>query len=272
MFGVLGLPGFALAALVWFTLREPRRSSVLTASSDGTTPSSFECASSVESIERPEFRTVAVGLWANITFRHLLFSYAVMSFFSYGILQWQATFLIRSYGLKTGELGTWLAAVYGVGGALGTYFGGAWASSAGSGKEPLQFRYMAGVYAGFGLVTAFIYLTSNYFLAFGLMGLAAVVGSIPSGPLFAAVQTLVSPRMRATSMAIFYLFTHLIGMGLGPLAAGALSDALRPWVGEQSLRYALLAFCPGYMWGGWHFWHASKTVLRDLEAAQQNFV
>jgi hypothetical protein len=58
----------------------------------------------------------------------------------------------------------------------------------------------------------------------------------------------------------------LIGMGLGPLAAGAMSDALRPLVGEESLRYALLALCPGYLWAGWHLWQASTTVNRDLEA------
>jgi hypothetical protein len=43
-----------------------------------------------------------------------------------------------------------------------------------------------------------------------------------------------------------------------------LSDALHPLLGEESLRYALLALCPGYAWAGWHLWRASKTVTRDL--------
>jgi hypothetical protein len=72
--------------------------------------------------------------------------------------------------------------------------------------------------------------------------------------------------MRATAIAMIYLFANLIGMGLGPLVAGMLSDALRPVVGEESLRYALLALCPGYFWAGWHFWQASATVSRDLAA------
>ena len=55
-------------------------------------------------------------------------------------------------------------------------------------------------------------------------------------------------------------------MGLGPLAVGVLSDALRPLFAEESLRYALLVMCPGYLWGAWYLWRASKTVARDLEA------
>lgn len=96
------------------------------------------------------------------------------------------------------------------------------------------------------------------------MGLAVVASSTTIGPLLAAIQTLVPPRMRATSIAVTYLFANLIGMGLGPLAAGALSDALRPLFGEESLRYALLALCPGYLWCGWHSWQASRTVTRDI--------
>lgn len=70
--------------------------------------------------------------------------------------------------------------------------------------------------------------------------------------------------MRSTSVAIIYLFANLIGVGLGPLAVGMLSDALRALLGHESLRYALLALCPGYAWGSWHLWRASKSVAGEL--------
>jgi MFS family permease len=72
--------------------------------------------------------------------------------------------------------------------------------------------------------------------------------------------------MRATSVALIYLVANLIGVGFGPLVAGFLSDALRPFVGEESLRYALLALCPGYVWAAWHLWRASLSIRRDLES------
>jgi hypothetical protein len=61
---------------------------------------------------------------------------------------------------------------------------------------------------------------------------------------------------------------NLIGMGLGPLAAGALSDSLQPHVGGESLRYALLILCPGYFFAAYHLWRASSTVAHDVSAAQ----
>jgi MFS family permease len=85
-----------------------------------------------------------------------------------------------------------------------------------------------------------------------------------TGPAFAVINTLVPERMRATAIALIYLFANLIGMGLGPWATGALSDFLRPWAGEESLRYALLALSPGTAWMAVHFWKASKSVGSDL--------
>jgi len=189
-----------------------------------------------------------------------------MTFFGTGILQWQPAFLIRSYGLKTGELDTWFAVIYGLGGMLGTYCGGELASRLAMNNERLQLKAMAALYSAFAALSAFIYIAPNYYWALGLMALAAIAGATTNGPLFAIIQTLVPDRMRAVAVATIYLFANLVGVGLGPLVAGALSDGLRPLVGEESLRYALLALCPGYLWGGWHLWQASKTVSRDLHA------
>src|SRR5690606_21609112 len=91
-------------------------------------------------------------------------------------------------------------------------------------------------------------------------------GNMCQGPILATIQTLVPAHMRAMSLALLYFIGNLVGMGLGPLAAGALSDALRPWAGEESLRYALFIFCPGHLWAAWHLWRASQTVVLDVAA------
>jgi MFS family permease len=256
-FMILGLPGLGLSVLTWFTLKEPR------GGKSGMVSRTAELSPA-----QPSMKEVCVTLWANRTFRHLLFCFSVMSFFGYGILQWQPAFFIRSFGLQTGELGTWFAVIYGLGGLLGTCWGGEWASRRAAHNEGLQLKVMAVAYCIFAVISALIYLSSNHYVAFALMALAAVGGATATGPLFATIQTLVPPRMRAVSIATIYLFANLIGMGLGPLAAGALSDALRPQFGEESLRYALLTLCPGYLWGGWHLWRGSRTIAHDLQAAQ----
>jgi MFS family permease len=249
-FILLGLPGVLLAGLAGFTLKEPRRRR--------------QASQSPVAEARPDLRKVFVTLWANRTFRHLLLAYSVLSFFSLGIGKWKAAFFIRSHGLHTGELGTWFAAIYGLGGLLGTYCGGALASRIAAHNEALQLKAMAIAFCGFGPITAGVYLASDPHVAFALLSVAVVGVNMAMAPLFATIQSLVAPHMRATSIALIYLCANLIGMGLGPLAAGALSDAMRPWAGEESLRYALLTLCPGYLWCAWHCWRANTTVQRDL--------
>jgi MFS family permease len=252
-FIMLGAPGLALAVLSWLTLKEPRQG---------------RPEIPLPSVSAMSLGEVCLALWANKTFRHLLLCYSVLSFFNQGIWQWLPTFVLRSYGLQTGELGTWFAIVCGLAGVLGTYGGGELATRFAADNERLQLKAMAVAFSAFSLVMAAVYLSSSLYISFGLIGLASAGGAMTNGPLFATIQTVVPQQMRAQSIALIYLFANLIGMGLGPLAAGMLSDAFRSWAGEESLRYALLALCPGYFWGGWHLWRASKTVVCDLTTLQ----
>jgi MFS family permease len=257
-FMVLGLPGVVLALAAALTLREPRRDRQV--AGDGCDVK--------ESPAQPSVRDVFVTLWTNRTFRHLLFGYSVIIFFNSGIGQWTPAFFMRSFGLQSGELGTWFAIIFGIGGFAGTYLGGVLASRYAAHNESLQLRSIAVIYASCAPIAACIFLSPGAHQAFAVMGLIAVVGGMIIGPLFATIQTLVSEHMRAMSIALLYLFANLIGMGLAPLLVGMLSDAFHQWASQESLRYALLTLCPGYLWAGWHLWRASGTVARDLDVAQ----
>jgi MFS family permease len=263
-FVLLGSPGLILAALAWFTLREPRVEQWRQAA-----PAAASESDAVTKSSQPSLQLVAQTLWANTTFRHLLLYFSVLSFFGYGITQWQPAFFMRSFGLQTGELGTWFALIHGGGGLLGVWLGGELASRYAVHNERVQLKAMGLIYGVFGLVSAGIYLSPNPYLAFALMGIGSLAVSTVLGPLLATIQTLVPDRMRAISIAIIYLFANLVGMGLGPVVAGVLSDAFQSWAGEESLRYSLLALSPGYLWGGWHLWRAAKTVREDLERARR---
>jgi predicted MFS family arabinose efflux permease len=245
-FVALGVPGVLLAVLAAVSLKEPR-------------------SGRPQPLERgPDLKRVAATLWANKTFVHLLFAFAVMFFFSYGVWQWVPTFFVRSHGLGTGEIGTWLAVAWGAGGLLGTYWGGELAARHAAHDEGRQLRAISVLVVAVGVLVSCIFITRSHYLAFALMAVAAAGWSATYGPLFAAIQAVLQPEMRAVSIAILFLFANLIGMGIGPLAAGMISDALAPWAGPESLRYALLILSPGYLWGAWHLWRASRTLTRDL--------
>ena len=262
----VGIPGVLLSGIARFTLKEPRcEGPSLTGGAERRS-----CREQLvdKATVKVTLKEVAVTLFGNRTFRHLLMAFSIVSFFVSGITQWQPAFFVRSYGMKTGELGGWFALIYGLGGLIGTYGCGAWASRRAANNERLQLAVVALMTLAFGVFSALVYVPVGRYLAFASMAMAAVGGAAVNGPVFATIQTLVPEHMRATSIAIIYFFCNLIGTGLGPLAVGALSDLLRQWAGEESLRYALLILCPGYLWGGWHLWLASRTVTRDLESSR----
>jgi MFS family permease len=257
-FLLVGLPGLALAVVARFTLKEPRLSDP-----------SLEQNGPGTSVGQLSVKETCAALWANRTFRHLLIFFAVSCFCSFGIAQWQSVFFIRQYGLKTGELGSWIAMLW-VSSLPATYLGGELASRFAANNERLQLRALTVLTVSSSIISMGVFLTANHYLAFGLIGISTFLGGLSGGPLFATLQTLVPPRMRAMSIAMIYLFANLFGIGLGPLAAGALSDAFRPWAGEESLRYALLTLCPGYFWACWHLWRAAGTVMHDIAKSRDD--
>jgi MFS family permease len=262
-FLIVGLPGLALAALAAMTLKEPRR----VKSADICRPVQSAPSETI----RPNLKEATLSLWTNTTFRHLLLFCLVWYFCGWGLQQWLPAFFIRSHQMAAGELGTWLAVVYGTAGILGTWLGGEWGSRRAVHNESLQLIVAAVLFALSALFYASALLVANQYLALGAIALVALVQGMATGPIFATIQTLVPARMRATAQALVVLLPSLIGAGFGPLVVGTLSDAWQPWFGDQSLRYALLTLCPGFCLGAWHLRCASQSVTRDLQDGQAEF-
>jgi MFS family permease len=256
-FVIIALPGLLLSLLAWMVLREPRATGGVSLANEGNGDGEM-------GVEHRSLLAVCKILWKNLAFRNLLVGYSVWYFFGYGLLQWTPTFFIRSYGLTTGSIGTWLAIVYGAGGLAGVYLGGQLASRYAARNESLQLRACGVAFILFSIFNACAYLVNDYRTGFILLGVGALGGNMVQGPILATIQSLIQPSMRAISVAVTFLFANLIGMGLGPLAAGALSDVLYPLSGSESLRYALLLLCPGYFWAAWHLWRASGTVAKHI--------
>lgn len=257
-FVALGLPGLFLALLAALTLREPRTALNLSPMRQNNG----------DPIRPVTLRRTFTTLWCNATFRHLVIALMVGSFFTDGIYQWLPAFFMRSYGLQTGELGTVFAVLTGACGFLGSLAGGDLMSRFAGHSERLQFKVMSAVYAAAMFISAGTYLTGSEYVAFGLMALNTLLQFAVSNSMSSIAQTILPERMRATGFAVLYLFINLIGVGIGPLLGGVLSDLLHPVFGEQSLRYALVALTPGYLWTAGHLWWASRTVQSDIVAAQ----
>ena len=248
---VIGVPGIVLAGIVFATVPEPIRGLLENKkASDAQVP----------------FSEVVAGLWQRKTFRHMAFACGLNAFAGYGTVNWAASFFIRSHGMTTGELGTWLALSTGLVGAIGIFAGGFLGDKLGA-RDTRWYLWVPGLSTLLvvpGMLVVF--LTSNTYLALVCMFVPGFLQNIYLGNSIATTHNLVGLRWRSTSSAILFLILNIIGLGLGPFAVGLLSDMFDPSLGIESLRYAMLAVLPtACVWSSIHFYLASRTLNADLE-------
>ena len=83
-------------------------------------------------------------------------------------------------------------------------------------------------------------LSDNTTVALVALPIVVMLQNTYIGPVIAVAHALVAPAMRALTSAVLFFILNLIGLGLGPLTVGILSDAYQPHFGADSLRYAML--------------------------------
>lgn len=252
-FLIVGVPGVFLAFLVRFTMAEPIRglNEKRKVQAEGTS-----------------IRAVMALLWQRRSFRHMAMGAAMNAFAGYSVANWVASYMIRSYQMPTGELGTWLALVIGVGGAIGVFGSGVVADRLGK-HDKRWYMWMPAVACAIAFPFQFgIYFATEPYFALVMLIVPAVLSNAYLGATIATVHGLVGLRMRALASAILFFILNIIGLGVGPSSVGLLSDLLNPVYGVESLRYALLILVPlALVWSGFHYVMAARYVREDLQAA-----
>lgn len=84
------------------------------------------------------------------------------------------------------------------------------------------------------------------------------------GPTIAMAHALVGPRYRALSSSVLFFVLNIIGLGLGPLTVGAISDALAPVIGVESIRWAIMSAAVAAFLSAAFYLNAARYVRRDL--------
>ena len=119
-----------------------------------------------------------------------------------------------------------------------------------------------------------VYSVDGNGAVFGMILLALVLGSMYLGPTFATAQRLLRPRERALGSALLLFIINLIGLGLGPLLTGVLSDAFRsrllqsgmsdPAATAAGLVWAMRLLVCISLWGALHFALAARSLRQDV--------
>lgn len=269
-FLVAGVPGLLFAALAIFTLKEPRR---LVA----------EHAARLQGASATFGQTMAY-LATKRTFWFIAFAAAIKAFIGYGHAPFTASFFLRVHGeevaalAKTvggvlgfdlgpiGFLGLALGVLSGIFGAGGSYLGG-WIADK-YGARDLRAQMVTPAIASLVVVPVYsaAILVPSVPVALALLSVSYLLGTLWYGPVYGTGQSVVPPHMRATTAAILLFIINLIGLGLGPLAVGLLSDWFNVGLGlgsAEGVRWALIVAALFGVFAFACFWLARRTIRED---------
>jgi MFS family permease len=170
----------------------------------------------------------------------LAFGASASSLCGYGLALWTPSVLMRSFGLDLLTTGNFLASLVFIGGCAGVFAGGWFADRLGQADRGWYAKLPAIAW----LITAptFVagFLAPNLWLAWILLLIPNALNILWLGPVTTAVQHLVPAPMRATASATFLLINNLVGLGVGPLLIGGLSEHFKATYGVDALRNAAI--------------------------------
>jgi len=223
---VVGVPGIIFAFLVWLTIKEPLKGAY----------------DNVKNIDQaaPTFKEIFQTAIRKKTFIYITLAKTFLVGASYSINAFIAAFFIRLHNLPKGELFFKLGITVLIGGIIGGLLGGYFSDKLG--KKDIRWYAWIGVVGNLlCIIPHYLYFTSqNVTVAIVMFGIIAITTLLSGGPAVAVMQSVVRADMRAGVAAIYLLISNLIGLGLGPLSIGMLSDYFEPTYGQEAIRYALM--------------------------------
>jgi predicted MFS family arabinose efflux permease len=246
-FFAVGAPGIIFSLLFYATVKEPRRGST-------------DATAALPAAETHSFREVLKLLYSKKTFIYLTIATSLLVFCIYGLLNWAPSFLGRIHGMTPAERGRALGLALGIGGAMGSFAGGALTDR--FGKKDRQWYLKIPAFAillSIPFAIGALYLKSNI-LSVVCFGCTAALQSMYLGPSLAVAHSLVPASMRALTSAVLFLALNFIGLGFGPWIVGMISDYLTPSLGVGALRSAMSIVLVISLISAMLFFRTAKTL------------
>jgi MFS family permease len=188
---------------------------------------------------------------------------AASSVCGYGVAFWLPSFFERSLGMGLVDRSLFLGAITLVGGTAGVWAGGWLGDRLGARNRAAYLLVPAAAFL-LALPCFFFAIRSTSLpMAFVLFLIPQGLNLVWLGPVITAVQHLVPAAQRSTASACFLFVNNLIGLGLGTWYFGAVSDALTPRFGAESLRYAIYSGLGFYVVSALLFITAASRLKRE---------
>lgn len=223
-FFVAGVPGLFLALVLLLTVSEPRRGQSEERVLDENVPSLKDTLRFFLS-QRAMIGLLLGGVFVCISANAFLVGIPL--------------YLIRVHEVPIGELGIALGLLMGGLGGIGAIGIGALCDKLS--EKDLRWRpwtiLLTGLIAG-PFIVWFLYAPDKQ-TAYWVYTVPGLFGLLYASISYTAMQELVPVRMRAMASAVMLLCMTLIGIGLGPVILGMISDYYAPTLGTHSIQRAL---------------------------------
>ncbi len=223
-FYVAGVAGIFLSVLFALTVKEPVRG--------GTT--------SAPTVAQERFWTSIRFLFGSRAFVFTIIGGSFMGISLYSAQIWHPTFLVRVHHLSLAEVGASIGVLRGILGLVGAMLGGFLADRLGRRDERWRL-WVPGLACMMILPAELTFLlVPNLAVSLAGLGMTSLFAAMHFGPLYASVQSIARPAMRAMAAAVFLLFANLIGQITGPFVVGVLNDHWAAEYGDLAIRYSLI--------------------------------
>jgi MFS family permease len=218
------IPGFILAPIVWFTLRD--------------VPPGLADGQHLNRAAQLPFWDTVKQILAIRTVPPLIFAAALNALLTMGLISWAPAFMARTHGMSARDAGIQMGGALFAGSLIGHSLGGPLADLLG--RRDLRWYIWIMMLAGaFAACCGYILLSGPAARVFPLFGLNMLIGGLSAAPLMAVISGLAPAQSRSTAVALLMVAINVIGLGFGPVFVGWLSDMLHPAYGEASLGMAM---------------------------------
>lgn len=239
-FFIISVPALFLSALFFFVMREPPRGQYDQVSDTPVSP--------IQTTEQPGFRESIKVLLKRKDYRLLVISSATATLGANAFGMWNATFLVRSHELTLTQAGMMAGFFGGGAAAIGIILSGYLADRIAKHKGVLWLPLVGHI---LGWVCIVIYLLwpkglgDN--LSFAGIPFAMLFCTLASffsvwwvSPCLTLLTGIVPGSQRALAISMQTVLITFLGVGVGPMLVGVLSDLFSDLAGVESLRYALI--------------------------------
>ncbi len=248
-FIAVAIPGFLIAALLYFTVKEPVRG--------------------IQDGKHADTRDYGLGetlrfFVENKTYLLMVIGFTFTGSADLALSTWFVAYMERVHHTSMLEAGAFGGTLNSIAGIAGVLLGGF--VIAYLGKKDDRWKIvgpgLTSLFAGPVLI-AFLFAPMPW--TYVAVFCAMILMVFRMGPILGLVQIVVKVRMRAFAAATLFMVGNLVGAGAGPLIIGAINDHLNPIYGRGAIRYSLLCVPALSMLGALFFIWAGRYVREDIK-------